>query len=110
MLLVATCGDDGPPPTVVEACRGWVRATCTVTANCRIANPDGRPAAIEECVAANEAGGTCGEMAKLKGCTAEVAAEGYSLCARISRESDCRTCSEFFGCGHSFCFLRGCSN
>lgn len=109
VLMVTTCGDAEPSPLVVRACQGWVRATCTATANCRVADPARRSAAIEKCVAENDARGTCGEMAKVKNCTAEVAADNYSLCQRISEESDCTSCHDLFGCGHFFCSLRGCS-
>jgi hypothetical protein len=112
LLLCAGCGggDNGPPQEVVEACRGWVKATCTRSAQCTVFDPANEPAAIDECIAENEKAGTCQSMAKLKGCTAEVAANGYRTCQHSSEQAQCKDCiDKFFGCG-SFCVIIGCSN
>lgn len=106
MTSLATCGDEEgpPPPPLAEACREWVKATCTRTAECLVVDADARPAAIEQCITENEKTSTCGPQAQPVGCTERQAAERYVNCQRSARTLQCSGCNDITGCG-GLCFV-----
>jgi hypothetical protein len=115
LFLGATCaegdgeGDEGPPLDPVEACRGWVKAACQRTAECRLTDPATLATVVEECVAQNEKENRCLAWAPPQGCkSGSAAARDYRGCQRSAEQWQCKDCHGVLGCGF-YCFLASCA-